>query len=127
MMKRTYIIITACCILLALSLPLVLVNVRERKQLDKRIQDVRVLTRTYHSATNVNGIEDLLALLAKDGIKLNNPIPIDPTKPSYRLVAPGDSPRSNILIEETNVTDQRLVVRSSLDGSVFVQSRAEQK
>jgi hypothetical protein len=100
----------------------------DRNVLNLRIQDVRVLTSTYLASTNNSTIEDLIDAATRNGAKLNNPIPIDPARPCYRLLintfsptGPRDAVNPNAgLIEETNVTDRTRLVRSLSDGSIVI-------
>jgi hypothetical protein len=124
------VIIVLCCFLGVAILFLVSRGISGLKQsatMRQRIEDVRSLTLAYRESTNANDIEDVIKILAHNGVRLNNPIAKDPSKPCYRVVGQ----RSNLsetnqllpIIEETNVTDTRLIVVSYPDGSVVARKR----
>jgi len=80
---------------------------------------VLVLTQAYlRSSTNIENIDELMSILARDGIKLHSPIPKDPSKPCYRLVKSTETVPA-ILIEETNINDTRYIIASGMDGAIF--------
>jgi hypothetical protein len=101
----------------------------------QRIQDVQTLTQAYREQLEerpnkppLNGdVETLIRIVESKGVKLHNPIPIDPSKPCYRIVYTPVNSNQTVLIEETNVNDRRAIVRSSLDGSVYMQLRSNSK
>lgn len=99
-------------------------GLQRNRILKQRTDYVRSLALAYLNApTNVNTLDDLLGVLARSGVKLNNPIPKDASEPCYRLVHHRGETNSTILIEETNITGNLCIVRASNDGSVFVQRR----
>lgn len=83
------------------------------------------LTRLCHESPTIHNTADLIAAAKRQNIQLKSPIPRDPSQPCYRLVNVYD-PNSEtmtaneILIEETNVTDERRVFVSSMDGSIML-------
>ena len=90
-----------------------------------RKQDLLILASLYISSTNVNSIEALTTLLKAKGIQLNNSIPVDRSRPCYRLVQPGHTLETDpsigvnqIAIEETNVSDRKKRFVATYDGSV---------
>ncbi|MBP9902221.1 MAG: hypothetical protein KBH45_12225 [Verrucomicrobia bacterium] len=99
-------------------------SVREGTTRDARREDVATLTRLCFESTNIHNTAELIAEAKRQNIHLNSPIPRDPSQPCYRLVNAYD-PNSDtltvneILIEETNVTDERRVYVSSMDGSIL--------
>lgn len=118
------------CIVIA-WLAFVLTGAGKRRVIDQRMADVQTLTRIYREelekmdgatgSPKISDTEDLLRIVETKGIKLHSPIPEDPSKPCYRVVYTTGNTKSRILIEETNVADHRNIVRSTIDGSVFMQ------
>lgn len=95
------------------------------KAQNERMQDVRRLLDVYLSQpdekrTNLITIERLTTILATNGIRLYNPIRIDPSKPCYEFDTNGLQGKSSILIEEVNVNDSKMRVVGLIDGSVMM-------
>ena len=108
---------------------------RTQMIIHRRIQDVRTLTDTFLASTNINSIEELIEVSKRQGKRLWNPIRVDQSRPSYRLVVKTNLTvlfSSNvwhpdwILIEETNVKDKSRIVTSTMDGVVFIRSPTNQ-
>ena len=122
-MKRHYFLIFLVVGSAAVVMVNVTLNLKERMTLEKRKDDVRVLRSAFNDSPNATNIEDLLVILHSRGIRLHNPIPQDRRNPCYRLLVSAPDDPSIVLIEETNVSDKRLVVRALRDGSIVVQRR----
>jgi hypothetical protein len=112
----------------------VLIGTPEKRRLRERMDDVRMLTHICQTYTNIHTTDDLYSTLEQLGLKLHNTVAEDRSKRCYRLVnafpvggGDSNSPLSvnATLIEETNSVDSGRVVRSTMDGMVFVQSRKE--
>lgn len=93
-----------------------------------RVKDVERLTRAYVSlsgdSSNITNIDQVIEHLAKKGIVIHNPIPIDRNLPSYRIGSPPI--HLGALIEETdNVRDDTIRVWSAADGTVIVGLKSE--
>lgn len=98
-----------------------------RSKLSERMKDVQKLAGVYIQAEQVTNIQDLIRSLENSGLHLSSPIPKNPSLACYRLVVPKTSGSPNqvfhpneIVIEETNTTDNRRIVVAVGDGSVFV-------
>lgn len=103
---------------------LVLHAVRKRTTLDARRNDVAALTCLCLASTNIHNTAELIAEAKRQKIHLNSPIPRDPSQPCYRLANAYDPNADNmtvneILIEETNVTDEHRIYVSYMDGSIL--------
>lgn len=95
----------------------------------ERIHDVDVLTRLCIESTNdIQNTQELFEMVQKTHVKLYSPIQKEPKMPCYRLVNPyfadaGGREKvvfpDQLLIEETNVTDEKCHYVSTYDGSVF--------
>lgn len=132
--EKVRLLLLLSVLVLAVPLYFGLQNVRMRSVLKKRFADVSALTAAYAEVPSAKDIGDLFAVLKRENIKLYNPIPQDPSKPCYRLASsaiglqgktPSDENPNSVLIEETNVTDSRLIVMSLRDGSVMARSRTD--
>jgi hypothetical protein len=93
----------------------------------KRLEDVKNLSRAYAEAEQVTNIDDLIRILARNGIHLSFSVSRNASVPSYRLVVPKSSNLSSqvlypnqVVIEEINTTDGRNVVVGFADGSVSI-------
>jgi hypothetical protein len=88
----------------------------QRIILNERMNDVKHLREAYDKWAdehkNKPDLSELIAILAHDEVKLNNPIAIDPNKPCYNLVWNNDHPGMAPRIIETNVKADQLVVAS---------------
>ena len=128
-MKRSRLIIFASLLVGVFLLYGIVNRYHYKKTLQMRFEDVGLLTDVYNDKSSSNQfvtINDLISEIKKRGLKLNNPIPIDPTRPSYEILSNDQVAihfEAAIVIEETdNVNDQRIRVRSHRDGSVSAEN-----
>jgi len=109
---------------LALSFIIAIANgiaaFRAKNVLKERVEDVAILEKIYRQqSTEPADIMMLLKDLHANGIRLNNPIPRDPSKPCYRIAVGDTNSPPGVLIEETtNVNDNLFIVRGYDDGHV---------
>jgi hypothetical protein len=104
---------------------------RRHSILQKRMQDVRMLTITYFESAKTNepnNISELISTLNSKHIILNNPIPKDRSFDCYRLVYLGTNnncitPNTVLIEETTNVNDDKSIIKSYMDGSIVVLER----
>jgi len=86
-----------------------------------RKRDIHLLTQTFiHSQNKITNVDELISQLELRGIRLKNPIRLDSTRPSYRLMPQSDRTPFAV-IEETNVTE-KYIFRSTSDGAIFMPS-----
>lgn len=92
---------------------------RQMKIFKERESDIETLTRICITSTNIRDTADLVNTLERDHVKLFAPIPVDPTKPCFRLIYQYEAAYpSAIMIEETNIRDNAAIYVSKMDGTV---------
>jgi hypothetical protein len=128
LMRRALLIVSALLVLVFTTLYSV-DRFKAKKIRDERLQDVKALVEVYmkvHETFPERAItmEQLVAMLATQGVRLHNPIPRDPTKPCYQLRLPAIDTSSQMLIKETNTTDTKAIFIATRDGAIMELSAA---
>jgi hypothetical protein len=129
---RTILIIFAVIVLLFFCGVGVHNNYMRAKILKLRISDVGLLLDTYFQVKVSNSaptMEDLLSVIKRRGLTLNNPIPKNPTLRNYEIITNAlendysTSPDVVIIQETENVDDDKTRIKGRADGSVTQSSK----
>lgn len=118
--RRLYVCITFALIVMVLWGELQ--HRRAEMLFNERYDDMRMLFRANKKTRTATNIDNLIAILAANGEKLNNPIRNDAATPCYRLLIGTNNyalyDPNAILIGETNTTDNKLMFVLFCDGSI---------